>query len=74
MFSSLLPIPAAGVYYAFEKSDFVGQAIVIFLLFGSVFTWTIMIEKGIFLFRCKKMSELFMLLMKRRRRLPDMYR
>jgi biopolymer transport protein ExbB/TolQ len=74
MFSSLLPIPAAGVYYAFEKSDFIGQAIVIFLLFGSVFTWTIMIEKGLFLYRSKKMSELFMLLMKRRRRLPDMYR
>ena len=74
MFSSLLPIPAAGVYYAFEKSDLVGQAIVIFLLFGSVFTWTIMIEKGVYLVRCKKMSELFMLLMKRRRRLSEMYR
>jgi biopolymer transport protein ExbB/TolQ len=74
MFSSLLPIPAAGVYYAFEKSDLVGQAIVVFLLFGSIFTWTIMIEKGVFLFRCKKMSELFILLMKRRRRLSEMYR
>jgi biopolymer transport protein TolQ len=51
-----LIIGAAGPYYAFENSDFVGRAVVIFLFFGSIFTWTIMVEKGMALVRAKRHS------------------
>ncbi len=49
-----------GAYYAFEVSDFVGRAIVIALLVGSVAAWSIMIEKGLALNKAKKESEKFL--------------
>jgi biopolymer transport protein TolQ len=52
-------IASAGVYYAFDKSDSVGKAVVVLLFLGSILTWTIMIEKGIGLYRAKKASEDF---------------
>ena len=45
---------AGDVLYAFERSDIVGQAIVVFLFVGSVFAWTIMIEKALALRKAKK--------------------
>ena len=48
-----------GVYYAFENSDAVGKGIVVFLLVGSVFTWTVMIDKAISLYRAKRLSNRF---------------
>lgn len=50
---------ATSPYYAFQQSDSVGKGVVILLFIGSILTWTIMIEKGIALFRAKKESELF---------------
>ena len=50
-------IAAQGVGYAFSHSDIVGQAIVVFLLFGSILTWTIMLDKGLALHRAVKLSE-----------------
>ncbi|MDD5728542.1 MAG: MotA/TolQ/ExbB proton channel family protein [Victivallales bacterium] len=50
-------IALQGVGYAFAHSDLVGQFIVIFLLFGSVLTWTIMLDKGLALHRAMKLSE-----------------
>lgn len=47
---------AAGPYYAFENSDMVGRAVVVFLFFGSMVTWTIMIEKAMALVRAKRYS------------------
>ncbi len=44
------------VSYAFFRSDIVGQAIVVFLFFGSVFAWTIMIEKALALKKAKRAS------------------
>ena len=35
-----------GVYYAYQNSDSVGKGIVIFLLVGSVLTWTVMLDKA----------------------------
>lgn len=52
-------IAASGAYYAFETSDLTGKAIVLILMFGSVVTWTVMIEKGISLYKAKKASEVF---------------
>lgn len=49
-------LSAAGPYYAFENSDMVGRAVVVFLFFGSMVTWTIMIEKGMALVRAKRYS------------------
>jgi len=48
-----------GVYYAFENSDGVGKGIVVFLLVGSVFTWTVMIDKAMALYRAKRLSNRF---------------
>jgi len=61
MFIQNIVIAAAepSVYYAFEKSDLVGKSIVLLLFIFSIFTWTIMLEKGISLFRAKKASEKF---------------
>jgi biopolymer transport protein TolQ len=47
------------VYYAYETSDFMGKLIVIMLFAGSVFTWTIMLERGVMLYKAKKASEKF---------------
>ncbi len=59
--SSFLTFAAAtpGVYYAFEHSDMVGKSIVVLLLVISTFTWSVMIEKGIALYRAKKLSRQF---------------
>lgn len=48
------------VYYVFSNSDSVGKAIVILLLLSSVFTWTVMIDKGIALWRARRLSERFL--------------
>ena len=45
-----------GAWYAFLASDGLGQFIVIFLLFASVITWSLMINKFIILNRAKKLS------------------
>ncbi len=50
---------APGVYYAFENSDGVGKGIVVLLLIGSVFTWTVMLDKALVLYRAKKFSDHF---------------
>jgi biopolymer transport protein TolQ len=54
-----MPLASAGPYYAFQQSDSVGKAVVLLLFTGSILTWTIMIEKGISLYRAKKASEAF---------------
>lgn len=48
-----------GVYYAFENSDSVGKGIVVLLLIGSVFTWTVMIDKAMALYRARNLSQRF---------------
>lgn len=50
---------SAGAYYAFSHSDVVGKTVVILLFIGSMMTWTIMIEKGLALFRARATSEKF---------------
>lgn len=42
--------------YAFWSSDLLGQSIVVLLFLGSIFTWVVMIEKGIALSKAKKSS------------------
>ncbi len=58
MLSELLLSPASieNGFYAFRTSDAIGKGIVALLFFGSIFTWTIMIEKGIALYRARKAS------------------
>ncbi|MBQ9804023.1 MAG: MotA/TolQ/ExbB proton channel family protein [Lentisphaeria bacterium] len=51
-----------GVYYAYEHSDAVGKAIVIFLLIGSILTWTVMLDKAWSLYRAKRLSAQFLAL------------
>ena len=60
-YSSLVTIANAGdAVYAFKVSDIVGQSIVVFLFFGSIFAWTIMLEKGIALARAKQAGNEFL--------------
>ena len=48
------------LYYAFQNSDGVGRFIVVFLVFGmSAWTWTIMIDKWLTLFKSKRLSARF---------------
>ena len=51
---------SAGAYYAFKESDGVGKTVVLLLFLGSMLTWTIMVEKGLSLFRARRASEKFM--------------
>lgn len=57
---TLPPLADGSLLYAFSHSDGVGQAIVIVLSLFSVFTWTIMLDKGIGLGRCYRGSKLFL--------------
>ena len=51
-----------GVFYAYQNSDSVGKGIVIFLLVGSVLTWTVMLNKVMSIYRAKSLSERFLYL------------
>ncbi len=60
MLNLCLYLPTAvSPYYAYETSDYVGKGIVLLLTIFSVFTWSIMIEKGIAVVRAKKSCVLF---------------
>ena len=48
------------VYYAFEHSDMVGKSIVVLLLVISIFTWTVMLDKGMALYRARQFSDRFL--------------
>ena len=52
----------SGIYYAWVHCDTVGKLVVLLLFLGSIITWTIMIEKGISLYRAKKATMLFIYL------------
>ncbi len=58
----LLAAETPSPYYAFSNSDGVGKSIVIFLLVGSIFTWTIMLDKYLALRQARKESEQFLYL------------
>lgn len=75
-FDSILLVVGASpsVYYAYETSDFMGKLIVIMLFAGSVFTWTIMLERGIMLFKAQKASEKFIALFKDKKYPLSIYR
>ncbi len=55
----IIIVGGSNVRYAFSNSDGMGQLVVGLLFLGSILTWTIMLEKGINLFKAKKMSEDF---------------
>ncbi len=61
----IFTVGASNVRYAFSNSDGMGQLVVGLLFLGSILTWTIMLEKGINLFKAKKISEDFMELFKK---------
>ncbi len=56
----LIGASSPGVYYAFENSDALGKGIVVFLLVGSVLTWTVMLDKWMSLSRAKRLSRRFL--------------
>ena len=56
-----------GVFYAYQNSDSVGKGIVIFLLVGSVLTWTVMLNKVMSIYRAKSLSERFLYLFQNNR-------
>jgi biopolymer transport protein TolQ len=47
-YANFITVASAGdAVFAFGQSDIVGQVIVVFLFFGSILTWTIMVEKAL---------------------------
>ncbi|HJO95933.1 MAG TPA: MotA/TolQ/ExbB proton channel family protein [Victivallales bacterium] len=46
-------------FYAFAQSDFIGKTIVIILFIGSIYIWTIMIEKWSYLSKTMKAAKRF---------------
>lgn len=67
-------IAAQGVGYAFTHSDIVGQSIVVFLLFASILTWTIMLDKGLALHRAVRLSEYLISLARGSKTILGLYR
>ncbi|MCP3966501.1 MAG: hypothetical protein GY750_03045 [Lentisphaerae bacterium] len=67
-------IASQGAYYAFSNSDSVGKFIVILLFFGSILTWTIMLDKGIALYRARNSSEAFIKLFRHRKSVVSCFR
>jgi biopolymer transport protein ExbB/TolQ len=67
-------VASQGAYYAFEHSDGVGQFVVLLLFFGSILTWTIMLDKGLALYRAKNMSESFIHKFRHKNSTVDMFR
>ena len=57
----------SGIYYAWVHCDLVGKLVVLLLFLGSIITWTIMIEKGISLYRAKKATMLFIYLFREKK-------
>ena len=75
LYLPLLTIASAGdAVFAFRESDKVGQAIVIFLFFGSIFAWTIMVERGFVLRKARKSSLDFIMLFRNEQNLMNMLR
>lgn len=70
----MITIATSGAYYAFQQSDSVGKGVVVLLFFGSILTWTIMVEKGISLFRAQKASERFFRLFREKNSLFTIHR
>jgi biopolymer transport protein ExbB/TolQ len=58
--ANLVAASSPGVYYAYQNSDAVGKSIVLLLLVGSIFTWTVMIDKFTALYRAKRLSRGFL--------------
>ena len=72
MISSIIPsfspiFAANGLFYAFEKSDIVGQAICAILFLASIAVWVIMIEKSCSLGKALKDSQTFSRLFREKR-------
>ena len=66
----LLPLAASSpyyAYYAYSTSDMMGKSVVIVLFLFSIFTWTVMIEKWISLYRAKKASHEFSMLFRQKK-------
>lgn len=57
----------SGFYYAFKHCDTVGKIVVYLLFIGSIITWTIMIEKGISLYKARRASLHFVSLFRDKR-------
>lgn len=74
IFSLPVLFASSGAYYAYEQSDAVGKFIVIFLLLGSVLTWTIMLDKGLSLHRARKLSENFTALFRQKKSVTSLVR
>ncbi len=74
--SGTIPVLATYVnpYYPYQQSDAVGRGIVLLLLLFSVFTWTIMIDKGILLYRARRNSLLFSWLFREKKFPLSIYR
>jgi len=53
-------ICAPGAYYAYASSDGMGKSIVLLLVVGSIFTWALMIDKGMALHKAKQLSHRFL--------------
>ncbi len=58
---------AAAMQYAFQHTDAMGKLIVFVLMIGSIATWTIMLEKGIGLYKAMKASEEFITMFREKR-------
>lgn len=58
---------ASAMYYAFDHTDGMGKFIIFILFLGSIITWTIMLEKGVGLYKAMKASEEFISLFREKR-------
>ena len=55
-----LPLASAGLVFAFEHSNIAGKGVILLLLIGSIFSWSVMVTKFVFLRNARRETLLFL--------------
>lgn len=56
----ILPLASGGLLYAWSTSNAAGRVIIVLLVLGSVFSWSVMVTKFIFIRQARKENALFL--------------
>ncbi len=55
-----MPLASAGLVYAFEHSNVAGKVVILLLSLGSIFSWSVMVTKFVFLRNARIETKLFL--------------
>ncbi|MDR2462657.1 MAG: MotA/TolQ/ExbB proton channel family protein [Verrucomicrobiales bacterium] len=74
----ILPLPpllaSGGIFFAFEHSNLAGKGVILLLAVGSIFSWSVMVSKFVYLRRARQENKLFVRRYRNSRAPLDIYR